>query len=266
VYKRTTDASSLAVGPYGTDSVGGGIKFGYPVSEQVSVDFGASLESVNLEIFANSPLQYVSFVNAFGTQYTYVSLSVGWARDTRDSLISTTAGSLSRATSELAGGDLNYYRLGVQQQWYRPLTRNTTLHVGGELGYAGGYRGKPLPFFKNFYAGGPGSVRGYRSFSLGPQDEFGNTTGGNRKLTGVAELLFPMPGAEQDKSLRLAAFIDGGQVYINNIEVGEIRYAAGLALFWSSPMGPLRLSYAAPLNDQSQDRLQRLQFTFGTGF
>ena len=266
LYKRRTDASSLAVGPYVTDSIGGGIKFGYPVSEQISVDLGFNLEAVDLEIFSNSPLSYIGFVNAFGTKYTYGSGSAGWARDTRDSLITTTAGSYTRASTELAGGDLQYYRLGLQHQWYWPMTRNLTFHAGGEVGYAGGYGAKPLPFFKNFFGGGPGSVRGYRSFSLGPLDELGNATGGNRKFVGTVEILFPMPGAEQDRSLRLAAFIDGGQVYANKIELGELRYAAGLALFWSSPLGPLRLSFARPLNDKPGDRSQTLQFTFGTGF
>ena len=109
-------------------------------------------------------------------------------------------------------------------------------------------------------------MRGYDSFSLGPQDIAGNTVGVNRKLVGQAEILFPMPGAEYDRSVRLATFIDAGQVYANKIEVDELRYSAGLALFWSSPMGPLRLSLAKPLNPRSQDRVQQLQFTFGTGF
>lgn len=266
LYKRRTDASSLAVGPYVTDSLGGGVKFGYPVSEQVTVDFGLNLESVDLEIFSNSPLQFISFAERFGTKYTYGSATAGWARDTRDSLITTTAGTYLRASTELSSGDLQYYRLGYQHQWYRPLTRATTIHLGGEVGYAGGYADKPLPFFKNFFAGGPGTVRGYRSFSLGPRDELGNAVGGNRKFNGTAEFLFPMPGAEQDRSIRLAAFVDGGQVYSNKIELGELRYAAGIALFWSSPLGPLRLSWAHPLNQKSGDRKQQLQFTFGTGF
>ena len=173
VYKRRTDASSLAVGPYVTDSLGGGVKFGYPVSEQIAVDLGANIESVELEIFATSPLSYIGFVRAFGTKYTYGSLSAGWSRDTRDSLITTTAGTYLRASSELAGGDLSYYRLGYQHQWYKPLTRSLTLHLGGEIGYAAGFGDKPLPFFKNFFAGGPGSVRGYRPFSLGPHRRAG---------------------------------------------------------------------------------------------
>lgn len=266
VYKRVTDASNLSVGAYKTDSIGGGVKFGYPVSEHTSVDFGAAFESVDLDIFDNSPIAYINFVNAFGSQYAYGTGTAGWTRDTRDSLITTTVGSFLRASGEIAGGDLQYYRVGYGHQWYHPLTRTFTLHLRGELGYAGGYAGQPLPFFKNYFAGGPGSVRGYRSFSLGPQDENGDATGGNRKLTGTAELLFPMPGAEQDKSLRLAAFLDGGQVFDNKFDLGELRYSTGIALFWSSPMGPLRLSWAQPLNDKPGDRSQQLQFTFGTGF
>ena len=266
LYKRVTDASNLSVGAYKTDALGGGIKFGYPVSEQASVDFGAALESVELETFSNSPLSYLNFVSAFGNRYTYGAGTAGWTRDSRDSLITTTAGTFLRASGEIAGGDLQYYRLGYTHQWYRPLTRTFTLHLGGEIGYAGGYGGEPLPFFKNYFAGGPGSVRGYRSFSLGPQDADGNALGGNRKLVTTAEFLFPMPGAEQDRSLRLAGFVDGGQVYVDKIELSELRYATGIALFWSSPMGPLRLSWAYPLNAKDADRKQQLQFTFGTGF
>jgi outer membrane protein insertion porin family len=109
-------------------------------------------------------------------------------------------------------------------------------------------------------------VRGYRSFSLGPQDGFGNPIGGNRKATGSLELLFPMPGAAQDPSLRLAWFVDGGNVFAQSFAFNDLRYSTGLAFFWTSPFGPLRLSYAQPLNAKSTDRIQKLQFTFGTGF
>jgi outer membrane protein insertion porin family len=266
VYKRVTDASDLAVGPYKTDSIGGGIKFGYPVSEQTSVDFGANIEDVQLDIFPTSPFTYINFVSAFGNNYTYISGTAGVTRDTRDSVITTTSGSFSRASAEIAGGDLQYYRLAYSQQWYYPLSRLLTAHLGGEVGFAGGYGNRPLPFFKNYFAGGPGTVRGYRPFSLGPIDEFGNATGGDTKVVGIAEVLFPMPGAEQDRSLRLAWFVDGGQVYTDKLELGEMRFATGIGLFWSSPMGPLRLSWAHPLNAKDGDRKQQLQFTFGTGF
>ena len=268
LYKRKTDASSLAVGPYATDAIGGGVKFGYPVSEIASVDVGLNLESVDLTIFANSPLRYLEFVNQFGTQYRYAAFTAGWQRDTRDSLITTTAGTFMRIASEIAAGDLRYYRLGYQLQKFYPLSRTYTLLLRTDLGYAHGIGEAPVPFFKAYFAGGPDSVRGYRPFSLGPRDLLNNATGGNTKVIGSAEFLFPMPGAAAEQSLRLAAFIDAGQVYAPGarVELAELRYAGGFALNWLSPFGPLRLSIAQPINGRPGDEVQRLQFTFGTGF
>lgn len=266
IYRRKTNATVLAVGPYATDSYGGGIKFGYPTSEVTRYDFGLNLESVALTTFDNSPIAYLRFVDDFGNNYTYGAVTAGVSRDTRDSLIITTAGSLMRLSSEFAQGDLKYYRLRYQHQYYHPLSRRLTLLLGGEVGYAGGLGGLPLPFFKNFYAGGPDSVRGYRPFSLGPKDELGNSLGGNRSLTGSAQVLFPMPGAGQDPSLRLAWFVDAGNVFVDTYDLRELRYSTGLALFWSSPFGPLKLSFAQPLRARSTDSIQRLQFTFGTAF
>jgi outer membrane protein insertion porin family len=266
IYKRKTNATNLATGAYATDALGGGVKFGYPVSEVSRIDFGLNLEATKLQTFENSPLAYLKFVQDFGNEYRYGALTGGWSRDTRDSLITTRSGTLMRLTSELAEGDLQYIRLGYQHQAYFPINRDLTFLASGELGTAGGIGDKPLPFFKAFFAGGPGSVRGYRPFSLGPQDINGAAIGGNRKATGSLEALFPMPGAAQDPSLRLAWFIDGGSVFLQTFQWSELRYSTGLAFFWASPFGPLRFSFAQPLNAQSTDHLQKLQFTFGTGF
>ena len=277
LYKRRTDASQLTIGSYITDSIGGGIKFGYPLSERSSVDFGATVESTQLQVFSDastspsgvaSPQQYLDFVNQFGNDYRYGALSGGFAVDTRDSLIQPNNGYLSRVSAEIASGDLRYYRLGYAQQWFHQLSRDYTVLLRGDVGYAAGLNGRPLPFFKNYYAGGPDSVRGYRAYSLGPQDLNGNALGGNRKVAAGAEFLFPMPGATRDQSLRLAAFLDAGQVYGEGtkVDVHDLRYATGLALNWTSPFGPLRISYALPLNKKDIDHTQNIQFTFGTGF
>ena len=169
VYKRRTDASSLAVGPYVTDSLGGGVKFGYPVSEQISVDFGANIESVELEIFSNSPLSYLGFVNAFGTKYTYGSLQRRLvARHARQPDHHHRRHLPARLERARRRRPLSTTAWATSTSGTSRSRASFTLHLGGEIGYAAGYGDKPLPFFKNFFAGGPGSVRGYRSFSLGP--------------------------------------------------------------------------------------------------
>jgi len=269
IYSREVDATTLAIGAYGTSTVGGGVKFSYPISERKSLSFGLLGESVEVFTFANSAQVYKDFVATFGSQYRYGALTAAWAHDSRDSLLVTTAGTLTRISTEFAGGDLEYYRLGLNQQLYFPLSRTFTLFLNADLGYASGTEAKPLPFFKNFYAGGPGTVRGYDDYSLGPRDEAGNSLGGTRRVVGNIELLFPMPGAAQDNSLRLATFIDAGQVYAAGapVDLGELRYSAGLALAWASPLGPLRISYGSPLNERKGfDRVQRLQLKFGTTF
>ena len=268
VYKRTTNASSLAIGAFTTHTLGGGTKFGYPLNETDGVSVGFAAENVSLDLVASSPAAYLNFARQFGTSYSYGAGTLGWARETRDSVLVPTRGTTMRGGIEVAGGDLQYYRLSFNDQWFHPLSRTLTLALQGDVGYVAGLGGKPVPFFKNFYAGGPNSVRGYRAFSLGPQDAATNVLGGTRKVSGSAELLFPFPGAQQDRSLRLAAFLDGGQVYGSGqkFDLGDLRYSAGLGIAWSSPFGPLKLSFAQPLNNKGGDRIERLQFNFGTAF
>jgi len=140
--------------------------------------------------------------------------------------------------------------------------------LSGEVGAGDGYTGKPLPFFRNYYAGGMGSLRGYKPSSLGPRDLNGAYLGGNRKLVGSAEFLFPLPGSGRDRQFRLSTFVDGGQIFEDGkkIALSDLRYTAGLAAYWSSPMGPLKVSYGRPLNEKTGDMLQKFQFTFGQTF
>ena len=268
-YYRTKDASSLAIGSFSTKSLGGGIKLGYPLSELDSINFGLNAENVKLETNPNSPASYINFVNQFGKTYSYSAVTVGWSRDRRDSALIPTHGHTAKAGVEVAGGDLQYYKGNLAGQWFYPLSRTFTLAIGGDFGYVNGVGGKTVPFFKHFYAGGPGSVRGYDSLSLGPQDAARNVLGGTRKLVGGAEVHFPMPGAGADKSLRLSAFLDAGQVYGANekFSVSNLRYSMGVGLSWISPFGPLRLSLAEPLNGKAgTDRIERVQFTIGSAF
>ncbi len=149
------------------------------------------------------------------------------------------------------------------------MTEDFTLLLKGNLGYGDSYGAtKNLPFFENFYAGGPRSVRGYEEFTLGPKDTSGRAIGGNFKVVGNAELILPVPFAADVDSIRLTAFVDGGNVYgpDDTISAGSLRFSTGISGLWLSPFGVLTVSAALPFNDQSGDRTQELQFTFGTSF
>ena len=270
VYSRRYDASSLGLAYYTTDTMGGALRFGVPLTEVDNLNFGLGIENNKLGINTSSPLIYQDFVRVFGNDNTAIPATVGWLRDQRDSALRPTRGTLIRASMEvgLPGGSIKYYKITEKAQWYYPLSRTYTLMLGGEIGAAEGLDGKPLPFYKNFYAGGVNSVRGYDSYSLGPRDSANASLGGTKRLLGNAEVLFPMPGTGLDRSMRLGAFLDAGQVYGANekLSLSELRYSGGLAFTWLSPMGPISLSYGIPLNEKQGDKIQRLQFQLGQVF
>jgi outer membrane protein insertion porin family len=140
--------------------------------------------------------------------------------------------------------------------------------LNGEIDYGRGMGDKPYPVFKNSYAGGIGSVRGYLTGTLGPQDVNGDPLGGASRVIVNSELQFPFPGSGKDSGLRWFTFADGGNVFADRtkIDFSELRYSAGIGISWISPVGPLKLSYAEPLNAQPTDRKERFQFQLGTGF
>ncbi len=270
IYKRNTDSQSTAVSQYSSHTLGGGVRFGVPIGEDTSISYGLAIERTELGLFDTSPTRLTDYVNAFGAKNTNLPGTIGWVRDTRDSAIYTTEGTVQRAFAEIAlpAYDMRYYRLNYQHQLFYPVNSDITLLVNGEAGVAGGYAGKQLPFFKNFYAGGPGSVRGYDANSLGPRDATDSVLGGPRRVVGGMELLMPFPGMDKEKSVRLSGFIDAGAVYGPGDLPGSagLRYSAGGAFTWMSPVGPLKFSYAWPLNKQPVDKVQRFQFTLGSIF
>ena len=270
IYDRHTDASMLGLGYYTTDTIGGAIRYGVPLTEVDNLGLSLGVENTNLGVSSYSPQRYLDFVNIFGDTNTAIPGSIGWVRDQRDNALAPTKGSILRANMEvgLPGGTLQYYKLTGQAQWFYPLSRTYTIMLNGEMGTADGMGGKPLPFYKNFYAGGVTSVRGYDAYSLGPRDSQNNILGGTRRLVGNAEFLFPMPGAGVDRSMRLSVFLDAGQVYGSDqkISLSDLRYSTGISFIWNSPMGPLRFSYGKPLNAKPGDNIQHLQFQLGQVF
>ena len=269
VYKRDLDTRPLSrVGTFKTETVGAGVRLGIPIAENDIVSVGLAAENTVLSVFDSSPQRNKDFVTEFGKSTNNFPLTLTWARDRRDSAIWTTSGTTHRLFGEVSvpGGDLDYYKISYHQKWFYPISDNLTLMLNGEFGYGDGYTGRSLPFFKNFFAGGNNSVRGYDLNSLGPRDDRNLSLGGSKRIVGNVELLFPIPFMKEDRSLRLSTFLDGGTVFARDIDFNLMRYSAGIALTWVSPMGPLKVSIAEPLNDQPVDRLQAFQFMFGQQF
>ena len=182
------------------------------------------------------------------------------------------------------GNSLEFYKLSYKTQIYRPIFGDFVFSIKGDIGYGGAYGGtSELPFFENYYAGGPRSVRGFEENTLGPRDNFDNPLGGNIKLVAGAEILFPIPFLEVARdSVRIQAFIDAGNVYNdskpgNKFDLSAIRYSVGVGAIWLSPFGMVSVSYAKPFNVQNSridqfgiprrgDEVQQFQFNFGSSF
>jgi outer membrane protein insertion porin family len=265
-YASTTDTSFRVI-TFGADT-----KFGIPFSESDMVYFGLGLEQNRLDVDSTTPQSYIDYVNQFGRVSNNVPVSVGWSRDNRDSALVPSRGYYMQANAEYGTpiATTTYYKGDVQAQYYYSFARGFVLGLNFQGGYGNGLDGKPYPIFKNYYAGGIGSVRGYEPGSLGPRDvTTGDPIGGSRMLVGNIETTFPLPGTGYDRTLRVFAFVDGGNVWGNegnSVGANGLRYSYGVGLEWISPIGPLKLDYALPIVRHAGDQYQKFQFQIGTSF
>ena len=282
LYYRSSKPLYYAGDPdYQIKSVGSSLKFGVPYTEVDRVFFGTGLEAFQIQTTSNTPIPYLNYAQSYGiaapgypgTLTTYnVPLTVGWARDGRDSTLIPSDGSLQQLSGEVGTpvGNMTFYRLYGQYQKYHSFSKGNILSFNGEVGYGQAYGSNPYPITKNYYVGGIGSVRGYAPGSLGPQ--YYNTTyainqptGGQSKIVTNVEYTVPVPGSGVDKTLRTFAFVDGGNAFGENINL-VLSYSYGLGISWISPLGPLKFSYGIPYKPYPTANIQRLQFQVGTAF
>lgn len=266
---------------YQIKSVGSNIKFGVPYTEVDRVFFGTGIEAFQIKSTVNTPQPYLNYMIDYGAAApgypaslnTYnIPVTVGWSRDGRDSALIPSTGSLQQLNAEVGTplGNMMFYRIFGQYQKYHSFSKGNILSFNGEVGYGEAYGKYPFPITKNYYVGGIGSVRGYSPGSLGPTFYNINTganqpTGGQSKIVTNVEYTVPVPGSGVDKTLRVFGFVDGGNVYNENINL-VLRYSYGLGLSWISPLGPLKFSYGIPIKSLPTDNIQRLQFQVGTAF
>jgi outer membrane protein insertion porin family len=278
--KRITDVFYRTYQPllYSTSSsfqiisAGADLKFGVPFSELDTVFFGLGFENDRFQPDAATPQTYLNYIKQFGTSVNNIPVTIGWSRDSRDSALVPSRGYYTQANGELGTplGDTQYYKVDLQTQYYYSFARGFVLGLNGQAGYGQGIGGKPFPIFKNYFAGGIGSVRGYQPSSLGPRDPTtGDPIGGDKLLVGNIELTFPLPGTGYDRTLRVFTFLDGGNVWGDtggSVGANGLRYGYGVGLAWISPVGPLKISLGFPLVKHDGDQYQKFQFQIGTAF
>ena len=284
-YYRKRDFQEDDVSNYNTNEVGTSVGFGYPIDQfqRISASLGVDITEVAVNSSAaDVPPTISSFVNGTQSDYLTYQLNLGWRYNDLNSRFFPTKGrsqSIDLAIA-LPGGDLSYYKATYDGRAYLPLNLDETWVLGlrTRFGYADSLDSNAFPFFKNFFAGGLSTVRGYENNSLGPRDSRTNDIiGGDILLTGAAELIFPVPFMEDGSDLRTMAFLDAGNVYAStcssdlincseNLELGDLRLSAGVGLSWLTAIGPLSISYAQALNDQAGDVTNSVQFALGRTF
>ena len=255
-YRKTKLDEDYNVNNYVTDSFGGGINFGYPIDENQSVSAGLNIDQTEVTtgngvstyvrdyLLANDgkeigkseycidtadPCTKQSKPDRFSGDYLTYNLNLGWSYNTLNRPVFPTSGMSHRVNGEIAlpGSDVEYQKITYDAQAFQPLGKGFVLRGYGKLGY-----GNDLPFYKNFYAGGFGSVRGYDNSTLGPKypgvtysesrskDNDYEEVGGNALIQFGTELALPLPfKGDWTRQVRPVIFAEGAQVFDTQCDV-----------------------------------------------
>ncbi len=265
LYYRKTDYGEFNVANYLSNSKGFGFQSGYPISDTQRINIGITYDKTNIDIGSMPAREIWDFINAEGSVFETLSAQVSWQRITLNRGIFPTAGSstVMSLSSTIPGGDIDYARFNIRQKYYKPMKRDLVFGFNIELGYLTPFGDtQEPPFFQNFYAGGPRSLRGFESNTLGPRsteapcyefnyaegtcpnlidtdgDEILDTPyfnpyanssynrrlsiGGNIKVEGSLQLIFKLPFIEDQRSMRSAFFFDFGNVFSDNCKDYQI--------------------------------------------
>ena len=302
-YRDLTQFTS-ASSDFSTTSAGATVDYGYPITEFQSLSFGLAYQHAELASSTNSTLQARQWVanngNPFvedlgnglvftGTEFDTFEAIVGWSYDSLNSSLFPTRGTRQQLFFSMAvpGSDVEYYQARYNFTKYFPLSQRWIISANAELGITEGINGTTAtPPYKQFFGGGPQSVRGYKESYLGPRDSFGRPYGGNVLAAGQVELISPLPEKFASQA-RASVFYDFGNVFSTG-EVGftdklgtpldyspdfkELRTSVGIGVQWLAPLGLFRFSYAYPLNEYKGndrfygDEVERFQFSIGQAF
>ena len=287
IFYRSTSYDERNIARFSTDSLGASINFGYPINEISRLNFSIGAENTNIKegIF---PAQEISrFLSAEGKKFSLLTVSAGYAMSALNRGLLPTGGKSQNLSFEMTipGSELEFFRINYSGQIFFPLSRAFTLRLRTDLGYGGTFGStKTYPFYKNFYSGGMGSVRGYETNTLGPRttrspnDQYGepDPVGGNLLIEASAEIIFPLPFVKDQRQMKSVLFIDAGNVFNTNCpdistyclspNEGELRYSAGVSVTWITGFAPISFALSYPFNRKPGDEGESFQFELGRTF
>ena len=284
VFARKTDFDEEGTSDYSLDASGASVTFGYPINNisRLTFSFGYTYSEVGLGV--SQPLEIKRFFDENGTEFETFPATVTWSRSTLNRGAFATKGWRQNLSLEVTApfSDLSFYKTSYRSNAYFPIDskHDFVLRVRNELAWGHSYGDtSELPFYEHYFSGGIGSVRGFESNSLGLKsspntgDQFADSSdpfGGDLLVENSAELIFPIPFVKDQRSMRLAYFVDSGNVFDTkrdyDFDLEEIRVSTGISLQWVTFIGPLGFSFGKALNDIQSDETEFFQFTLGQSF
>lgn len=255
---------------YEIDTKGLSLGYGIPLTKNTRIN--SSLEYSKNEVKCGSSFASASYESkqCLDKSNDEFKLGVNWSESTLNDFMYPTDGKSNSIDFGIALpiGDYEYYQFNASHQSYEPINDNLTLKLSGSLGLASGYGGKELPFYKRYFGGGSGSVRGFGNKSLGPLYPNKKSKGGELSILGSANIISPALFFDDNENMRMSAFIDVGNIYdqSSDISLDDLRMSSGVGFAYLSPIGAIGMYLSAPILKKSGDVIENFGFSLGTGF
>jgi len=249
-----------------------GLNFGYGIPLTESTRLNTNIEYATNDISCGSGFSAAGYepTQCATSSADEVKLSINWSETTLNDYMYPTEGKSNALGIGFATplGDYRYFDINANHTSYKPLSNDLTLKLTANLGLAKGYSGKELPFFKRYFGGGSGSVRGFGNKTLGPLYPNNNAKGGELSILGSANIIAPAYFFDDSDNMRMSAFIDAGNIYekTSNIKLGDLRMSAGVGFAYLSPIGAIGMYWSTPILKKSGDIIENFGFSLGTGF
>jgi len=269
-YVSEIDDDDVMKDSYEINTKGISLGYGIPLTEntRVNTNLEYSQNKINCGAsFSNSSYE-LSQCNSKNNDE--LKLNINWSENTLNNYLYPTEGKSNSVSLDIATpiGDYRYISANASHSSYKPINNNLTLKLSGDIRIAKGYDGKKLPFFKRYFGGGSGSVRGFGNKTLGPLYPNGKAKGGELSVFGSANLISPAAFFDSNENMRLSAFIDTGNIFekSSNIELNDLRMSAGVGFAYLSPIGAIGAYWSTPLLKKSGDIIENFGISLGTGF
>ena len=249
-----------------------GVSFGYGVPLTENTRLNSEIEYASHDIKCGSGFSATGYepVQCATSKNDEVNLNLNWSESTLNDYMYPTDGERNALGVGLAVplGDYRYYRLDANHVSYKPLSDDLILKLTADIGLAKGYSGKELPFFKRYFGGGSGSVRGFGNKTLGPLYPNNKAKGGELSVLGSVNIISPAYFFDNSDNMRMSAFIDTGNIYekTSSIKLGDLRMSAGVSFAYLSPIGAVGIYWSTPILKKSGDVIENFSFSLGTGF